>query len=105
MIEYRVKPVTRYIVTRWEGEKPPQNSMLSEESGQLTYFNREINGHMRRMPSKSTQHGEFENADQAYAVAYALCKTEHDTLGYPPADDRIQYPELPKGVTGEGMRF
>lgn len=32
-------------------------------------------------------------------------KTEHDTLGYPPGDDRIQYPEMPQGVTGAGVRY
>jgi hypothetical protein len=29
----------------------------------------------------------------AYAVGYALCKAEHDRLGWPPADERIQYPK------------
>lgn len=78
MIEYKIREVTRYIVTRYE------------DNGRT---------------GGSSSHGEFDNAETAYAVAYALCKTEHDNLGYPPGDDRIRYPDTPKGVTGEGARF
>lgn len=61
-IEYRLRPVTRYIVTRWQ-----------QDTG-------------------SSTHGEFENPSVAYDVAYALCRQEHDRLGYARGDERIQYP-------------
>jgi len=70
-IEYRVRPVTRYIVTRFE-------------LGSL------IGG--------CSTHGEFDNATVAHEVGYALCKAEHDRLGWPPGDSRIMYPE-PIGQT------
>lgn len=67
-IEYRVRPVTRYMVTRWQ----------ADENG----------------ASAPRQMGtEYDNAQVAYDVAYALCKTEHERLGWPVGDDRIQYPE------------
>ena len=65
LIEYKVRPVTRYVVTRFE-------------SG-----------------AGSAQQGEFDNADSAHAVAYALCRAEHERLGWPVGDERIQYPQLP----------
>lgn len=64
-IEYRVRPVTRYIVTRYEETE---------------------------RCSGCSQHGEFDNPEVAYQVGYALCKAEHDRLGYPPDDMRIIYP-------------
>lgn len=72
-IEFRVRPVTRYIVTRFEQEYDPAGACASA--------------------GRSTQHGEFESFGTAYAVSYALCKSEHDRLGYPPGDERISYPE------------
>lgn len=65
--EYRLRPVTRFIVTRYQ------------DTG-------DGNG-------VSSQLGEYSNADAGYEVAYALCKAEHDRLGYPPGDLRIQYPQ------------
>jgi hypothetical protein len=65
LIEYRVRPVTRYVVTRYE-----------QKSGSASV----------------TGHGEFDNWDTAHPVAYALCKAEHDRLGWPIGDERIQYP-------------
>lgn len=65
-IEYRVRPVERYIVTRYKGG--------IASSG--------IEGR-----------GEFDNFETAYEVAYALCKAEHDRLGWPLGDERIQYPK------------
>lgn len=64
-IEYRVKPVTRYVITRFH--------RLGHSAG-------------------SESKGEFDNADVAYDVGYALCRAEHETLGWPPGDERIQYP-------------
>lgn len=65
LIEYRVRPVTRYIVTRYAVDAE------------------------RR---EATQHGEFDNFETAYEVGYALCKAEHGRLGWPLDDNRIQYP-------------
>lgn len=72
-IEYRVRPVTRYIVTRFEQEFDPAGVCASS--------------------GRSTQHGEFDSVGTAYAVSYALCKAEHDRLGWPLDDERISYPE------------
>jgi len=72
-ISYRVRPVTRYVVTRYDAEYDRATS-----SGSTGF---------------STQRGEFDNFETAYAVAYALCKKEHDDSGLPPGDERFQYPE------------
>lgn len=81
MIEYRIRPVTKFIVTRFEGP--------DDEAG--------------NPPGVSSQHGEFDNADTAYAVGYALAKADHDRLGYPPADMRIIYPAHPRSVAVEAV--
>ncbi len=41
----------------------------------------------------------YMDPDTAYEVAYALCEREHDVLGYPKEDNRIQYPERPEEST------
>lgn len=64
-IEYRVRPVTRFIVTRFE-----QNS----------------NG------GSCSQIGEYDNEVVAYQVGYAVCKAEHQRLEWPLNDQRIVYP-------------
>lgn len=69
-IEYRVREVTRFIVTRYE-----------EEEG--------ING---KCSAGSSTLGEYTSEDTAYAVGYALAKEEHRRLGWPIGDERIQYP-------------
>ena len=66
-IEYRVRKVERFIVTRYE------------ESA--------VN------PATVKEVGEYPNGEVAYNVAYALAKHEQDQLGCPPGDDRIVYPE------------
>jgi hypothetical protein len=66
LIEYKVRPVTRYVVTRYE---------------------------QRGAAGGSEQQGEFDNAETAHAVAYALCRAEHERLGWPVGDERIQYPQ------------
>jgi hypothetical protein len=68
LIEFRVRPVTRYIVTRFENDG---------------------NG-----ACGGSGHGEFDNYETAHAVAYALCKADHERKGWPLDDDRIQYPKL-----------
>lgn len=70
-IEYRVREVTRYVVTKWHSESGPNGN-----SGGSETFN------------------EFDNSASAYDVAYALCKIEHDKLGYALDDPRIQYPKI-----------
>lgn len=74
-IEYRVRPVTRFIVTRWQGDEAGHCQQASQTVG-----------------------NDYSNADTAYEVAYALCKAEHDRLGYPPGDERVQYPYHPSRV-------
>lgn len=71
-IEYRVRKIERYLVTRYH------------EDGEGTTGGVETKG-------------EYGGADVAYEVAYALCKAEHDRLGFPPGDERIQYPRHPSG--------
>jgi hypothetical protein len=68
--QFKVRPVTRYLVT----------SFHQYENGIAT-------------ASGGYGHGEFENADTAYQVAYALCRQKHEELGYAPGDERILYPE------------
>lgn len=65
-VEYRVRPITRYQVTRYES---------CQQAGTLS------------------QLGTYDNEQIAYEVGYALCKAEHDRLGLPLGDDRIIYPE------------
>jgi hypothetical protein len=67
--EYKIRPVTRYVVTRYNED---DNGMAS-----------------------CTGKGEYDNADVAYEVGYALAKEEHERLGYPIGDMRIIYPQHP----------
>lgn len=83
-IEYRVRPVTRYVVTRYE-----QLDNGASNSGGSSVI------------------GEYDNAEKAYEVGYAVCKAEHDRLGWPPGDERIKYPDRPlksgaAGAIGSG---
>lgn len=64
-VEYRVRPVTRYIVTRFHDD-----------------------GQSKGVETK----GEFPSHEAAYEIGYALAKEEHQRLGYPIGDERIQYP-------------
>ena len=68
-IEYRVRPVTRYIVTRYDANDETKS------------------GSCRTL-------GEYDNRMTAQEVGYALCKAEHDRLGWAPGDERITYPEM-----------
>lgn len=71
LIEYRIRKVERYIVTRF---------------------------HRTGRSQGSSQIGEYENADTAYQVGYALAKREHQIQGWPIGDMRIRYPEDPKAA-------
>lgn len=70
-VEYRIIPHTRYSVTR---------------------FHSGWSGNTGGCETK----GEFDNPDIAQDVAYALCREEHQRLGWPLADERIQYPRHPQ---------
>lgn len=72
-IEYRVRPVTRYIVT----------SFRDEGDGGCS----------------GRGHGEFDNEQTAYEVGYALARAEHERMGWPLDDERIQYPRAPEAST------
>lgn len=65
-IEYRVKPVTRYIVTRHDGEATRQIG------------------------------NEYDNAEVAYEVGYALARQDAERLGLSPGDMGVIYPEDPR---------
>lgn len=81
-IEYRVVPVTRFIVTRHEREATDDGSQSTAGS--------------------SSQRGEYDNAETAHAVGYALAKAEHEMNGWPPGDPRMTYPApyIKPGVIG-----
>lgn len=64
-VEYKVRPVTRFVVTRFE-----------DGAG-------------------SSIKGEFDSADVAYEVGYALAKEEHERLGLPIGSMDIIYPQHP----------
>jgi hypothetical protein len=74
-IEYSIRPITRYIVTRYETSGPDENGRGYGGSAQIG--------------------GEYSTAEGAYEVGYAVCKVEHERLGWPVDDDRIQYPQHP----------
>jgi hypothetical protein len=69
-IEYRVRETTRYIITRYHEDASGADASVDTK-------------------------GEYENADVAYEVAYALCKQEHERFGFAPGDERIVYPRHP----------
>lgn len=75
-IEYRVVPITRYQITRYE--EGVDDDREGAPSGSF---------------SGVTQNGTFENVNVAYEVAYALASAEHTRLGWPLGDERMQYPK------------
>lgn len=91
LVEYSVRPVTRYIVTRYE-ERSSDGNRISSSDPRIAE-NRVGNA---RVCAGSSGHGEFDNAQTAYDVAYALCRAEHERLGYQIDDERIHYPEHPE---------
>lgn len=72
-VEYRVREIKRYIVTRHE----------TNVSG-----GKEVTGSTSDVGS-----GQFDNFDTAYQVGCALAAFEHGQLGYGLDDNRIQYPK------------
>lgn len=65
LIEYRVREIKRFIVTRYE-----------QTAG---------NG-------VSSVAGEFDNSESAYRSAYAMAFAEREEAGLPPGDPSIQFP-------------
>lgn len=74
LIEYKVRPIARFVVTRFEQEDDGQGTAAAGRSQML---------------------GEYESHDTAYEVAYALAKTEYDK--YPA--EHFFFPErlIPRG--------
>lgn len=70
-VEYRVRSSERFFVTRYEEGVDERGATFGGVGG---------------------PDGEYASADTAYEVAYALAKTEHERLGWPVDDPRIQYP-------------
>ncbi len=71
-IEYRIRKVTRYILTRYE---ETTNGGGVQQIG-----------------------GEYDNPQMAYEIGYAMAKLDHDRQGWPVGDDRIKYPEDPRAA-------
>lgn len=67
-IEYRVKRVERFIVTRYQ-----------QDEGLPTASIRQIGK-------------EFDNFETAYEVGYALAKGDQERLGLHPGDDGVIFP-------------
>lgn len=80
-VEYRIKPVTRYIVTRFEAWNLPAGSNCAQAD-----------------TTHVAEQGEYANADMAWEVGYALAKQRHELIGWPLNDERIQYPRRPGEV-------
>ena len=72
IIEYKVRPVIRWAVTRYHSYE-----ILNGKGG----------------GAGSDGKGEFDRFETAKDVGYALCSQEHQALGWPPADNRIRYPK------------
>lgn len=65
-VEYSVRKITRYIVTRYH-----ENDCRAGSEGK----------------------GEFDNEDAAHEVAYALCRAEHEASGEPTDSPNFIYPK------------
>lgn len=72
-VEYRVRPVNRFVVTRYHETEGGNTGGTSER-------------------------GHYDNEEVAFEVAYALAKAEHEQLGWPIDDERIQYPQHPSAA-------
>jgi hypothetical protein len=84
-LEYRVKPVTRYVVTRYT--RPEANHEHVPAFGMVEV------------------RGEYDNQDVAHEVAYALCASEHQALGWSPGDERVKYPQnMVAGQSAEAVK-
>lgn len=71
MIEYKVRPVIRYVVTRYASE--PATSGFSGNSRVI---------------------GEFDRKDTAYHVGYALATADRERLGLAPGSMEVIFPDV-----------
>lgn len=71
MIEYKVRPVTRFIVTRYSEDIDPNNTSCA---------------------SCETK-GEFDNFNTAYAVGYALAQEEQIRRGIDLQSPALKFPD------------
>lgn len=76
-IEYRVRKVERFIITRYE-----------EGPNGMTGSSRQVGA-------------EFSDANTAYEMAMALAGQESQRLGYAPGDERFQFPAHPDEAKAE----
>lgn len=72
VVQYQVRPITRYVVTRYEKQPPNEHGLCA---------------------SGCSTRGEYDNANVAFEVAYALCKSEHDASGDEVGSMNFIYPE------------
>lgn len=86
-LEYRVRKVTRYIVTEWHSYK--EASVKGGDSG------------------GSQSYGEFDSAAEAHKVAYALAVQARQENGWAPGDERLVFPtqELVEEQAEEYRRY
>lgn len=93
MIEYRVKRVERFIVTKYEDRKGNLN-----KPGGITYvegdYDAQLSANLVAAGSPSVRQigKEFDNFDTAYEVGYALAKADKERLGLGPGDDGVIFP-------------
>lgn len=66
-VEYRVRMAPRYYVTRYQADVDGGQGVETK--------------------------GVYDNPEVAHEVAFALCKAEHERLGFAPGDERIVYPD------------
>ena len=78
-IEYQVRTVERYIITRYQEDGPGTAACCGR--------------------------GEYSSPHVAHEVAYALAKEERERLGWLPGDARIQFPRHPDDEEAERVRF
>jgi hypothetical protein len=71
-IEYRIKRVERFIVTRHERSDDPK---IAGPNGVVRQMGRE-----------------FDNFETAYEVGYALARQDQEKLGLMPGDDGVIFP-------------
>jgi hypothetical protein len=82
-IEYKVRPVTRWVVTRYQAGE-------SSDDGRMCCAGR------------SETRGEFDNEQKAYDVGYALAKLEAGLRELPPGDMGVIFPD-PVGSIGQTL--
>lgn len=76
--EYRIRPVTRFIVTKADWVERSNGTVSASTARQLG--------------------PEYANEEIAYEVAYALARQESERLECGLADDRVIYPTRPSEI-------